>query len=492
MAKLLDPAAFGATLPDAATWTKLFRGYNAFHHFSVKGPDFGAVGDGTNDDTAEIQACIDASSPGDVIVFPAGTYLVSSPIVRKSNRSYLGLGAEWGDYAVLKVKDGSSAAFTHANGHSGVFVSEGWNSDATAAVGVEAIHNITVNGNKANNATGQHHGFVLYGDYWGNYSGLRAFGCKKSGIHLTDRSKGNAAMGSTISDGRFRNIFCHDNDEHGIYQRQAGANNNQDMVWDGDLLCFDNLKSGVWIDNGGGWKFPGNVQCSGVREHGFYVLSSSYGMIIAHLYVWNFGLLNVGGTTYFGLRLPCKAGRGAQVNSATIATAAGGAEPAGTASFVCYAFSNDEDGGSIQVSNAEAIGGGTARGHGFVFDAANGGQTFRVASSNLLAKGFAAGQDKEVVGVGTLVRDPPWVLTGTAAWTPGTVAANTTATQAITVTGAAMGDTVEVGYNQTLSNDLILTGYVTAANTATAKLRNLTGSGIAVTAGTVRATVRKH
>lgn len=44
---------------------------------SVK--DFGAVGDGTTDDTAAIQACVTAAN-GKVILFPAGTYRITSTI----------------------------------------------------------------------------------------------------------------------------------------------------------------------------------------------------------------------------------------------------------------------------------------------------------------------------------------------------------------------------------------------------------------------------
>ena len=45
---------------------------------NVKDPAYGAVGDGQTDDTAAIQAAINATPAGGVCFFPAGTYLVSS------------------------------------------------------------------------------------------------------------------------------------------------------------------------------------------------------------------------------------------------------------------------------------------------------------------------------------------------------------------------------------------------------------------------------
>jgi hypothetical protein len=42
---------------------------------------YGAAGDGVTDDTAAIQAAIDAAGPGQVVFFPTGVYLISAPIV---------------------------------------------------------------------------------------------------------------------------------------------------------------------------------------------------------------------------------------------------------------------------------------------------------------------------------------------------------------------------------------------------------------------------
>jgi parallel beta-helix repeat protein len=58
---------------------------------SVK--DFGAAGDGTADDTAEIQAALDAvPAVGGCVYFPAGTYVVSAPLVVDSNTVLVGDG----------------------------------------------------------------------------------------------------------------------------------------------------------------------------------------------------------------------------------------------------------------------------------------------------------------------------------------------------------------------------------------------------------------
>ncbi len=83
-------------------------------------------------------------------------------------------------------------------------------------------------------------------------------------------------------------------------------------------------------------------------------------------------------------------------------------------------------------------------------------------------------------------------LSNTASWTPGAIAANTGATTTITVTGAALGDVVALGYNQNLNAGLILTGWVSSSNTVTAQIRNVTAGSLTPTAGTVRADVWQH
>lgn len=84
-----------------------------------------------------------------------------------------------------------------------------------------------------------------------------------------------------------------------------------------------------------------------------------------------------------------------------------------------------------------------------------------------------------------------FLLTGTATYDPGSVAAGAQTTTTLTVTGAAVGDPVSLGFSNSLQ-EMLLTGYVSAADTVTAVLRNETAGALDLASGTLRATVFKH
>lgn len=82
----------------------------------------------------------------------------------------------------------------------------------------------------------------------------------------------------------------------------------------------------------------------------------------------------------------------------------------------------------------------------------------------------------------------PAPLTGSATWDPPSIAAGGESSTTITVTGAALGNFVQV----TFSNDLqalTLTGYVSSANTVTALLANNTAGSVDLASGTIKARV---
>lgn len=83
-------------------------------------------------------------------------------------------------------------------------------------------------------------------------------------------------------------------------------------------------------------------------------------------------------------------------------------------------------------------------------------------------------------------------LSATAAWTPGAIASAASASTTLTVTGAALGDTVAVGYNQALAAGLVISGQVSAANTVRVTIANLSGGSVTPAAGTIRADIWQH
>lgn len=81
-------------------------------------------------------------------------------------------------------------------------------------------------------------------------------------------------------------------------------------------------------------------------------------------------------------------------------------------------------------------------------------------------------------------------LVGSATWDAGSIADGDEEVTEITVTGAALGDFVQVSFSLDVA-DLTLTAQVTAANTVTAQLSNNTGGAIDLASGTLTVRVYK-
>src|SRR5690606_29334692 len=56
--------------------------------------DFGAVGDGVADDTAAIQACIDAAGDTGAVLFPPGIFYITAPLVLRAGTELRGAGTK--------------------------------------------------------------------------------------------------------------------------------------------------------------------------------------------------------------------------------------------------------------------------------------------------------------------------------------------------------------------------------------------------------------
>jgi hypothetical protein len=92
------PANVGLA-PILADGTTAYRTSNERWADVVNVKDFGAVGNGSTDDTAAIQAAVDASPVGATVFFPVGTYKTTAAIRLKSYRSYRGAGRQKSEYS---------------------------------------------------------------------------------------------------------------------------------------------------------------------------------------------------------------------------------------------------------------------------------------------------------------------------------------------------------------------------------------------------------
>ena len=83
-------------------------------------------------------------------------------------------------------------------------------------------------------------------------------------------------------------------------------------------------------------------------------------------------------------------------------------------------------------------------------------------------------------------------LSGTVSWTPGSIDAGAQVHTTVSVAGAALGDTVTVGFSLALPPGMLISGYVTERNIVTVTLYNASGGAHSFESGTLRADVWQH
>ena len=150
---------------------------------TVSVQDFGAVGDGVTDDTAAIQAAINASQN---VIIPPGTYRFSATITAPSNRHIVGYGAP-----VLKVTDSASTSFS-------MFLTDALN---------VTLENLIFDGNQSVRQTGAAVGGVFF---FGGAQNCKAIRCtvRDAGIRPLNTPSPTTGSGS----GNGFTISCENSD----------------------------------------------------------------------------------------------------------------------------------------------------------------------------------------------------------------------------------------------------------------------------------------
>ncbi|HSX06510.1 MAG TPA: glycosyl hydrolase family 28-related protein [Candidatus Saccharimonadia bacterium] len=165
---------------------------------SVKDPAYGAKGDGSTDDTVAIQAAITAAGTSHTCFFPAGTYIISSPLNLLSGGSYVGSG--WA--STIKQKNGTNLTRLLQ-----------WPSGTNTGC---LMADLQIDGNRANNSSATCYGLYAFalqystfrnvriqqvnGDAWRLDGSTGGFANTTSTVHLNDCwAYGNANNGLVLT-----------------------------------------------------------------------------------------------------------------------------------------------------------------------------------------------------------------------------------------------------------------------------------------------------
>lgn len=207
---------------------------------SVK--DFGAIGDGTTDDTTAIaDALAAARTKAGTVFFPAGVYLTGTITVQHRDT----LIGENRYNTTIKLNTGANAAVIQGTNAYALFSAPTYS--LTDGANEVVIQNLTVDGNRANNLTSGD-GIAIWG-YGMTIRDVTIRNCRHDGLS-TAWSDGSVSM-----EGTFQNIVIDTVGYHGWrFNGPHDTHADSVMVIDASQEA-DNAFNGVQVDTSGNGRF---------------------------------------------------------------------------------------------------------------------------------------------------------------------------------------------------------------------------------------------
>lgn len=210
---------------------------------------YGAVGDGSTDDTAAIQAAIDDTPFGGIVWFGRGAFVISNTLVLAPWRAYVGAG---GRSMLTNISADSNLAGKP------MLAAQGWVQNAGSADLPIIVKGLHLDGAGVTGC----HGLVVY-NFWSHVEDIQVGnldGDDTWGILATDMgSNGETVTNNSHSENTFVRIRCYDftNGASGFRAESNNGISNQD----GHLTdsFFGNLDGyGINIGRAAGWTIENN------------------------------------------------------------------------------------------------------------------------------------------------------------------------------------------------------------------------------------------
>lgn len=249
--------------------------------------DFGATGDGSTDDTTAIQNAINSSTNGQIILFPPGTYRITSTLSLPGGRKYMGTHRE---HCVIKQGDGANL--------NAVVASEAWlDTGGTAyADSPTYINSITIDGNRTNQASGDGYGIALLA-FWSLLDDVLVTNARGDGYHITSARNDDTEIPGTAVEVMLNRCDARNIGGHGIhvYDPSDSVQSTTDGIIR-DCMIQDCNLSGIHITASAGWLVDGN-HIYGVQRYGINC-NRTYATRIRGNYVEYWGLHDADSTYY--------------------------------------------------------------------------------------------------------------------------------------------------------------------------------------------------
>jgi hypothetical protein len=444
---------------------------------------FGAHGDGTADDTAALQAAIDAAhaAGGGAVDFPPGTYSTRTLTIH-SRVHLIGAGFE---ATILKLRDGTDDDLIRSHKFAQLA-----GSGQAAGIFNCSIRDLTLDGNRARNARGC--GLRLYG-FGYLLRDLRIRQCRQSGLWSEwsagdpEWSPGGRNTPGDSMEAQVVNLKIHHCGAGGIVFR--GPHDSQFV----NCVIYDTTTDGVHLQEGGGHSATGCqfVNCHVWGEHqsawkieaGFVTLDNCMGEWASRAQVHvNADDTTIAAGRFFG---------NPKARHVGIEIGAPGCVVYGTQ---IDARMIDLAGGALKFTGE----GGSSKIRALIYQRSGIPYTGTPARSSVLelAVNGIAGGSTTVLPRGPLTWNSgtPIVkhLSGTARWEPAPVTQGSMTGTTVPVPGAAPGDTVAVGFSSAIPVGALLSGAVCAPDTVAVTLLNHSGQTLHLPPGTLRADCWLH